>query len=356
MIKKLNITSAGLFQLNGIDVKLGYAIADAISSAMNKLGNPEVNPKTLNNIAVEAYEIFIQKYGTLHGVKDLYSENTSPLFKDPRMESEFKQIPIYFDGDSISLMVSRGRTSLHFPFSIIIRLWVNKGVDVSSFDSLKSKTRESVAHELRHAADYIFNSKNLKPAGFGEDSYDLREVDPEKRNQKYINNPTELKSYAGEVALDFYKAVGGDPSLLNMEKVKEVLQNSRIFKYVEDKNKRAFLQRAYSEFNKMVSSGYGKEPLVPGKFRDVFKKLRAIAKEHKKASDFANYMVPHWERYKEMYEEKKQRGLRWDADVTRDYKYFRKEYLKFYNAFKALKSGENPESLDWRDIPDHYRV
>ena len=137
------------------------------------------------------------------------------------------------------------------------------------------------------------NKKNLKPAGFGGDSFNLSIKNVDEQKQQYFNNPTEMKSYAGDIAKILFRHFDGDigrfrdTGLLN-----HTLSKYRAWVYLYPENKKKFLQRVYSEFQRMIDSGYGSEEIKPGKIKDAYLKLREIAKQFKNAKDFANFMVP----------------------------------------------------------------
>jgi hypothetical protein len=360
MLKKLNVV-AGLFQLKGIEAKLSHDLAKAIYEVVK-----EINPQTvldLNSISKEVLSNFRASFGEpFLKIGDLYPEKQT-LFKNEDTEYFFRKIQILItaEGQAPALEVSPNNLLyVLFPLNRILAILNHDGDLISNFQvdfkKIYEGIRSIVSHELRHAADYLLNKNNLESQGFGQDSFNPAIKDVKEQNHKYFNNPTEMKSYAGDVAKKLYSFFEGDigrfrdTGLLN-----HLLNKYKAWVYLYPENKKKFLQRVYSEFQRMLYSGYGKEDIKPGKIKDYYLKLREVAKKFKKAKDFANFMVPYWEQIKEDYESVSNKRLLHYTEKNK-YKSTKAEYASYYKAYSELIAGKDPESLPEQDIPNKYKI
>lgn len=99
----------------------------------------------------------------------------------------------------------------------------------------------TLKHELRHAADWVYNNDNF---GGDDITTDYTQV------ENYYNRPTEIKSFAGEVAEElFFEQI--KPNEQN--KIIEFLQNSEysvMYENLKEESRKTFFQYVYSELHK----------------------------------------------------------------------------------------------------------
>lgn len=365
MLRKLKVIAAGLFDLQGIEVKLASAITEVFVEEFNKLYGKE-EEFDLDLFCFRFSYTFRERYSPKAlCIGDLYPKSKK-LFKDDEIEGEFRKIYISLPDKGAYLALSHETLGLKEVLKITLpanQLFkeVNTEEILTPEKNLNrpfifSQIKGIVAHELRHAADFLFNEANKDKAGFEGDSYDPSISDTSVRETNYINNPTELKSWAGNLAEKMYRKSNGNPDFfLNSDNLRAVLETDRAWKYVKSENRKSFLQRAYTEFQKMITRGGYSESLPEKPFNDSYAVLRLHAKDYKSAKAFAEAMNPAYIRYREIVREAKEGGYTLDSFTLRDFKYEQDIYKRFRDAYKDLISGKNPESLPTNYIPDRFK-
>lgn len=360
MLRKL---AAGLFRLKGIDLKLSHELAAAIYPSL--VDAPEID---LKKVAEEALTRFEASFGsTSFYVGDLYDASLH-LFQDGTAEEMFRDVAVrvQIEGDAPALIAFPGPTPIATRLVIVIPLGrllhiLNSGGYlrrnfVVTVENIRDGIRMVVAHELRHAADYVLNRKNLKPAGFETNSTPGQIQDRNERSRIYLNHPSELKSHAGDLAKFLFRAFQGDiTKFRDSAGLQEALSRSNIWKYVDASNRKKFLQRVVAEFKNLVESGYGTETIPPGPVIDPYRRLRQFAARFSTATEFANVLVPRWKHIKERYDSAKAEKRVLHYTEKQEYRYTKDRFEAFRKAFKSLLAGEIPASLPRDEIPNSFQ-
>lgn len=72
--------------------------------------------------------------------------------------------------------------------------------------------------------------------------------------EKYFNDPSELISYAGDVAQILFFKLRDHPEIFKSSWVEQQLKESKIYQNILPKNKKVFLIRVYKEIERLINS------------------------------------------------------------------------------------------------------
>lgn len=170
------------------------------------------------------------------------------ILDNPEADARFKAISLMttFRGDNqFGIDPSGGHQWIQFGLSKLIN-------DDLPAGRRYNKALSTVTHELRHAADWAYNPK--QPA-FQRSTLQRDITDPDEQKSQYVNNPTELKSWAGNVADALWQMHGAQALQLGgagiMSAVKEYYPT--LLEYIHEPNRKEFLQRVLKALEQRVN-------------------------------------------------------------------------------------------------------
>lgn len=247
VVASVRVTAAGLVQLGGLDKRLAFRVAHDILAVMHELKYGEMSKSDLADVAKMAlYRFPPTKLGTMV---------QGPLLKTPEASRLFADVEVYLT-DKFGSANPRALAWFSAQKGV-----VGVAVEELLHRTLKGKMRPKMstlveilqpllAHELRHAADWAYK-ESTTPGKWKEENPTHSLQDP-KREEKYINSPTELMSYAGNVADAVWNRWGPSYASLSGQDLIETMTSiyPEVMRNLRPENRKKFLERVVAELSK----------------------------------------------------------------------------------------------------------
>jgi hypothetical protein len=266
------VEAAGLVQLNGADRYLAEVMAKAVSMTFNgdiasAKGLP-AKPSDLNKIIGYFWRLLRRENdrheGTRLGI--ILREGGHPItLKNRSADAKLYNVKfyLYWQGGSAAgtFYPDEANAAIHIDVAVLVYGFLQGGPLEVSEQALVAHMQRYFAHEIRHAADWAYQlAGGVKdPLGSDDDLVSLQQLrkGPDKDTywSAYINSPTELKSWAGDMALRLYQLVGDDALSMSGKDFVDYMTWGDVgekFKYVRPENKQRFLQMVHSEVRQLA--------------------------------------------------------------------------------------------------------
>lgn len=240
------MTAAGLVDLGGADIKLSETIVkefrDAARSAKRRkldLTDPDIRAALVTVVCDDLRAQF--------PTRDIGSFRASPL-SVPAADRIYRRTVVSFipgQENPYYRYSKRWGGEVVLALGRLFEFWIAS----KQFRAVAlARIASIIAHEFRHAADQAYRvaagAADVPPdAAVSAVEFDS----PDATWDTYVNNPDELRSWAGQVAAELRIAFGADAAKLRTPQAWPVgLQ--KIWKHIRPENRRDFLSRVYREF------------------------------------------------------------------------------------------------------------
>jgi len=245
-------TAAGVVDLRGVDGRIARAIVD---KAMSLEWNYPSRDQFLRDVA--------------EGLSNKVSQwSQGQVLQNKDADDRFQDIRVLVRAAHPQVR-ARGAFRAGPHAEVILNLNKLLPLEVQSPGQMYRYALNTVAHELRHAADWAYNPKGFVDENPNKDP-NLSKNDPDA----YVNTPTELKSWAGSVADVLIDRV---PNVLELDGP-NLEQRTRayagnVLRLVREENKADFLRRVVKALEMRMKE---RKRIASFNFRVANKKLKGL--------------------------------------------------------------------------------
>ena len=245
-LRVTRVTAAGLVDLGGADIELAETIIkefrDAARSAQRSkldLADPDIRAALVTVVCDDLRAQFPTRDIGSFGVPPLPVPAADAVYRrtvvsfSPAQENSYYRYSKKWGGE---VVIALGR---------LFEFWLTSAQQRAA---APARVASIIAHEFRHAADRAYRIAAGAADAPPDAAVSAVEFDsPDATWDAYINDPDELKSWAGQVAAERRIAFGADAAKRRTPQAWKVgLQ--KIWKHIRPENRHDFLSRVYREF------------------------------------------------------------------------------------------------------------